>query len=404
MSIFSKLLGKKQVEEEGARVGGVEDFMTLIRVYYQAVMAAQLGISNINFLPDMAVFKRTLKIPTQNNKLGVAERTRCKKMLMDIYGINEFFFKEIDTSVKKHCKSVNDIKNYLFMFQGFSQDLMMVVGNLMQWKFRMPGMFKKLLRSMTEKTIHDILTKTNWKDDSVRKTCVNIRQYQHALGYSESWMNEYVYNIVVLAKKNLNPKKTKMDNLIENHPLEPFLPAEATLLMLGSFPPQKKRWSMDFFYPNWNNDMWRIFGLIFFGDKEHFVLSGKKAFDKERLIHFLKEKGVALYDTACTVKRLKSNASDKYLEIVEPTDIGLLLKQLPACKSIVTTGQKATDTLCAQLHIEEPPVGGKSKFEYADRQLWLYRMPSSSRAYPLKLEKKAEIYRSMLCEAGIFMP
>lgn len=207
MSIFSKLLGKKQVEEEGARVGGVEDFMTLIRVYYQAVMAAQLGISNINFLPDMAVFKRTLKIPTQNNKLGVAERTRCKKMLMDIYGINEFFFKEIDTSVKKHCKSVNDIKNYLFMFQGFSQDLMMVVGNLMQWKFRMPGMFKKLLRSMTEKTIHDILTRTNWKDDSVRKTCVNIRQYQHALGYSESWMNEYVYNIVVLAKKEPKPKE-----------------------------------------------------------------------------------------------------------------------------------------------------------------------------------------------------
>lgn len=207
MSIFSKLFGKKQVEEEGARVGGVEDFMTLIRVYYQAVMAAQLGISNINFLPDMAVFKRTLKIPTQNNKLGVAERTRCKKMLMDIYGINEFFFKEIDTSVKKHCKSVNDIKNYLFMFQGFSQDLMMVVGNLMQWKFRMPGMFKKLLRSMTEKTIHDILTKTNWKDDSVRKTCVNIRQYQHALGYSESWMNEYVYNIVVLAKKEPKPKE-----------------------------------------------------------------------------------------------------------------------------------------------------------------------------------------------------
>ena len=207
MSIFSKLLGKKQVEEEGARVGGVEDFMTLIRVYYQAVMAAQLGISNINFLPDMAVFKRTLKIPTQNNKLGVSERTRCKKMLMDIYGINEFFFKEIDTSVKKHCKSVNDIKNYLFMFQGFSQDLMMVVGNLMQWKFRMPGMFKKLLRSMTEKTIHDILTKTNWKDDSVRKTCVNIRQYQHALGYSESWMNEYVYNIVVLAKKEPKPKE-----------------------------------------------------------------------------------------------------------------------------------------------------------------------------------------------------
>ena len=162
MSIFSKLFGKKNAEEaEGTvRVGGMEDFMTLIRVYYQAVMAAQLGISNINFLPDMAVFKRTLKIPTQNNKLGIAEKSRCKKMVMEIYGLNESFFKEIDASIKKNCKNINDIKNYLFMFQGFSQDLMMLIGNLMQWKFRLPTMMTKLLRNMTEKTVHDILTKT----------------------------------------------------------------------------------------------------------------------------------------------------------------------------------------------------------------------------------------------------
>lgn len=208
MSIFSKLFGKKQAEtaEETVRVGGMEDFMTLIRVYYQAVMAAQLGISNINFLPDMAVFKRTLKIPTQNNKLGLAEKTRCKKMLADIYGLNDSFFKEIDSSIKKNCKNVNDIKNYLFMFQGFSQDLMMLIGNLMQWKFRMPGVFKKMLRNMTEKTVHDILTKMTWKDDSVHKTCITIRQYQHSLGYSESWITEYVYNIVLLAKKEPKPK------------------------------------------------------------------------------------------------------------------------------------------------------------------------------------------------------
>ena len=139
--------------------------------------------------------------------MGLAERSRCKKMLTDIYGINDFFFKEIDASIKKHCKNVNAVQNYFFMFQGFSQDLMMVVGNLMQWKFRMPGIFKKALRGMTEKTVHDILTRTNWKDDSVRKTCLNIRQYQHALGYSESWMSEYVYNIVVLAKKEPKPKE-----------------------------------------------------------------------------------------------------------------------------------------------------------------------------------------------------
>lgn len=208
MSILSKLFGKKNADnaEETVRVGGMEDFMTLIRVYYQAVMASQLGISNINFLPDLAVFKRTLKVPTQNNKLGIAEKSRCKKMLIEIYDLNETFFKEIDASIKKNCRNVNDIKSYLFMFQGFSQDLMMVIGNLMQWKFRMPTLLKKMLKNMTEKTINDILTKTDWKDDGVRKTCHNIRQYKNTLGYSEAWMNEYVYNIVLLAKKEPKPK------------------------------------------------------------------------------------------------------------------------------------------------------------------------------------------------------
>ena len=207
MSIFSKLFGKKQAEEETPRVGGMEDFMTLIRVYYQAVMATNIGISNINFLPDMAVFKRTLKVPTQNNKLGIAERSKCKKMLIEIYGLPDAFFKEIDASIKKNVRNVNDVKTYLFMFQGFSQDLMMLIGNLMQWKFRMPGVFKKLLRGMTEKTVHDILTKMSWKDESVHKTCVAIRKYQQALGYSEAWINEYVYNIVLLAKKEPKPKE-----------------------------------------------------------------------------------------------------------------------------------------------------------------------------------------------------
>ena len=188
--------------------------------------------------------------------------------------------------------------------------------------------------------------------------------------------------------------------MIEEHPLEPFLPSNATLLMLGSFPPQKKRWSMDFFYPNLQNDMWRIFGLIFFGDKEHFLLPHKKAFNKDYLIEFLNEKGIALYDTATTVHRLQDNASDKFLKVIEATDISLLLKQLPNCKAIVTTGQKATDILCEQLMTKEPAVGKKQAFLINDRQMYLYRMPSSSRAYPLSIEKKAEVYRLKLNELG----
>ena len=116
------------------------------------------------------------------------------------------FFKEIDASIKRNCRNVNDIKNYLLMFQGFSQDLMMLMGNLMQWKFRMPSMFHKALRGMTAKTIHQIMTKNDWRDDNVRRTCVNIRQYQMRLGYSEAWMTEYVHRIVLLAKNEPKPK------------------------------------------------------------------------------------------------------------------------------------------------------------------------------------------------------
>ena len=202
MGIFSKIFkGKESASEMGWRVGGMEDFMTLIRVYYQAVMAANLGISNIAALPDLRVFKQTLHVPTLNNKLGLGEKNKCKKMLQEIYGISDDFFKEIDKSIKANCRNINDVRSYFFMFQGFSQDLMMLIGNLMKWKFRVPGFLKGALKTMTEKTVHDIVNKNDWKKDDVRKACLAIRQYQNKLGYSANWMSEYVYNVIILAKK-----------------------------------------------------------------------------------------------------------------------------------------------------------------------------------------------------------
>ena len=160
---------------------------------------------------------------------------------------------------------------------------------------------------------------------------------------------------------------------------------------------------MDFFYPNLQNDMWRIMGLIFFNNKEHFLLPHKKAFCKESIIEFLIDKGIALYDTATVIRRLQNNASDKFLEVIEPTDIRLLLKQLPECKAIVTTGQKATDIIRSQIEVQEPPVGQHSAFDFEDKELFLYRMPSSSRAYPLSIEKKSEVYRLMFKELELLM-
>lgn len=180
---------------------------------------------------------------------------------------------------------------------------------------------------------------------------------------------------------------------IEQHPLRPFLPINAKVLFLGSFPPPKKRWCMDFYYPNFINDHWRIEGEVFFSNKNHFVDAKSKSFKKDEIINFLNEKGIAIYDTASAVRRLKENASDKFLEVVEATDIHALLRQIPDCRAIATTGEKATQTICDYFKINElPSVGGSVAIpNYKD--LRLYRLPSSSRAYPLAFEKKVEAYR-----------
>lgn len=190
---------------------------------------------------------------------------------------------------------------------------------------------------------------------------------------------------------------------IETHPLKPFLPQNARLLMLGSFPPPETRWKMDFYYPNYQNDMWRIFGLIFFQNKGYFLDIPNKNFKEQLIKDFLNEKGIAIFDTAYQVVRLQGNASDKFLQIVTPTDIEQLLSAIPQCQSVMTTGDKATDTLMLSMPegTQKPVIGQAVETHFTGRELTLYRMPSSSRAYPLALEKKAEAYLSLFQEIGL---
>ncbi len=204
---------------------------------------------------------------------------------------------------------------------------------------------------------------------------------------------------------------------IERHPLQPFLPTNAELLMLGSFPPPKERWCMDFFYPNPQNDMWRIMGQIFFGDKTYFegqrdlekgqrdqvqsTKAGRKVFNREEIASFCETKGIAIFDTAQAVIRLQGNAADEHLEIVEQTDIAALLQQIPLCHNICCTGGKAAQTLAETLHCVLPKVGESIETSFAGRTIRFWRMPSSSRAYPLSLDKKAAAYRRMFETIGM---
>ncbi len=205
MNILKKVFQRKPKET----VGGIEDFMLLIRVYYQAAIAFQIGINNLASLPDLRVFKQTYHVATQNNRLGIAEKKQCKKMLQSIYNISDDFFKEIDSSIKKRCRTMPEVQPYLLQFQGFTQELMMLMGNLMQWKFRLPAFFHKAMRKMVEKQVHEIVTRTDWKDDGVRRACISVRKYQAALAYSEAWITEYVHTTVMLAKKEKRPQNVE---------------------------------------------------------------------------------------------------------------------------------------------------------------------------------------------------
>lgn len=204
MGIFSKLFGNKSTEK---KTGGMEDYMTLIRVYFQASIASQLGINNLAMLPDLRMFKTTLHVPTQNNKLGIGEKSHCKKMLKELYKVDDLFFKEIDASIRKNCRKIQDVQVYLVQFQGFTQELMMLMGNLMKFKLRMPSFFKGAIYSMTEKTVKEIFTKNDYKDAGVVKVVLNIRQYNKRLSFSEKWITGFVYQVVMLAKKEPKAKE-----------------------------------------------------------------------------------------------------------------------------------------------------------------------------------------------------
>lgn len=202
MGIFSKLFGNKDKEH---KTGGMEDYMTLVRVYFQATLAAQLGITNLAMLPDLRMFKTTLRVPTQNNKLGVGEKAFCKKMMKEIYNADDDFFKEIDQSVRKNCKKITDLQVYLIQFQNFSQDLLMVVSNLLSYKLRLPSFFKSALRTMTEKAVSDVFNKNDFTDAAVIKSVTAVRKYNQHLAFSQKWIADFVFQVVMLAKKEPRP-------------------------------------------------------------------------------------------------------------------------------------------------------------------------------------------------------
>ena len=204
MGIIQKLFHRGSASEE--KVGGMEDYMTLVKVYFQATLASRLGITNLAMLPDLRVFKATLHVPTVNNKLGVGEKNRCRKMMKEIYHTDDDFFDEIDKSIKKNCRRLQDTQGYRLQFQGFTQDLMMLVGNLMKFKLRMPGFFKKALYAMTEKTVNDIFTKNDFKEPDVIKTVLAVRQFNKRLDFSQKWVTDFVYQVVMLAKKEPRTK------------------------------------------------------------------------------------------------------------------------------------------------------------------------------------------------------
>lgn len=205
MGLFSKLLNKRSKEQQQNN-DYADNFRDLIQVYFQSIFASQFGITQIKLFPELVMFRRRFKVPSANNRLGVAEKKESQRMLMEIYGVQEIFFKEIDTSIRKKCRTANDINAYLPRFQSFAQNLLMVITNMNQWKLRAALLVKRVLLSIVKSSVNDIMTKNDWKDNGLRKTCVSIRKTSQSLGFSQEWMTEYAFRILLLARKQPKPK------------------------------------------------------------------------------------------------------------------------------------------------------------------------------------------------------
>lgn len=208
MGFFSKLFGKKT---DNDKTGGMEDYMQLVRVYFQASIAANVGIANLGMLPDLRVFKTTLHVPTVNNKLGVGEKSACRKMLREIYGVDDNFFKEVDASIRKNCRKLQDVQVYLIQFQNFTQDIMMLMGNLMKFKLRLPSFMKNTLYKMTAQTVDDIFNKNDFSDASALKTVVTLRQLNSHLKFSQQWVTDFAFQVMMLAKKEPRPSDEQVE-------------------------------------------------------------------------------------------------------------------------------------------------------------------------------------------------
>lgn len=207
MGLLSNIFKKEETE----KVGGMEDFMTLVRVYFQSSLASTLGINNVQALPDMMAFKRSLHIPTAAGRLGVAEKKACKEMMTNLYRLDEVFFQEIDASIKKNCRKQQDVPGYFYQFQGFVQEIMMLMGNLMKWKLRIPSFMKGMLRRLTEQQVAAVFTKQDWTDDATRISVSSVRRYLKTLGFSQAWTTEFVYHLMMLAKKEKQPSAEEME-------------------------------------------------------------------------------------------------------------------------------------------------------------------------------------------------
>lgn len=212
MGLFSKLFNKKnsteQTESDDIQ-SNVEEFISLIRIYYQASIVTQVGITNLNMVPEFAMYKRMMRIVSSDGKLGTAEKSHVRKKIIADYVIAESFFKEIDASIRKNCKSMRDVQGYFFLFGNFTNYLMTYLSAEIQWKLQGGMMFKALLRPAVISSVNKLMTKNDWKEVSTTKTVRELRKSKETLGYSDNWMTEFLYQIILLSKKDSKESKKR---------------------------------------------------------------------------------------------------------------------------------------------------------------------------------------------------
>lgn len=192
---------------------------------------------------------------------------------------------------------------------------------------------------------------------------------------------------------------------VEQHPWNWYGAPGSKTLIVGTFPPTRRNWSFDFFYPNKRNFFWKILAAI--TRHELVYTTGEEAIVERKAL--LDQLNITITDMGKTIIRKDNNSLDENLEALAYMDIFRILEENQTIQKIIFTSssgkvsaakwfQNYLETQGIKLRFPKTPKPVRSQLEVHGRlvELVILFSPSARAANRISFENLVALYRDEL--------